>query len=218
MPLSPRGLYRLILVGELHGQLTQTAFHFTTSETSGQSSYYTELLEAMQRFQQSILPKIQLFCSQQWAAKTMIGVSLIPRAEVFIEIRIPNGTGTQPDDSLPTFNAGLLSLRTGVGGRSRIGRLYFPGVAEGLSSNSRLEGNYLGLLSDVGASLTTTFGNNGAYPYVRYGVFSRKLGVTRVLLPHPHLTYSIAGFRIVTSTIARPEIASMRRRKLARGQ
>lgn len=218
MPLTPRGLYRVKLIGEIHGQATETAFHFTTSENSGQSSYYTELLETMQHFQTNMLPIIQAFCCQEWVAKTLIGVTLIPKAEVFIEIRIPNGTGFQPDNSLPSFNAGLLSLRTGAGGRSRIGRLYIPGVAEGLSSASRLEGQYLGLLSNIGAKLTQFYGTSGSYPWIRYGVFSRKLGVTRVLSPLPTLNYNIAGFKIVTSTVARPEIATQRRRKLARGQ
>jgi hypothetical protein len=218
MPLTPRGLYRLKLIGELHGQLTETAFHFITSENSGYTSYTSEMNDLMDRFLQSILPKYQLFASQQWAAKTLTGITLVPAQEAFIEKRIANGTGAQSDDSLPSFCAGLLSLRTGKGGRSRIGRLYLPGVAESLSSQSRLEGVYLGLLTDFGSALTATFGNNGAYPWNRYGVFSRKLGVTRVLLPFPHLTYSSAGFTIVTNTVARPEIATMRRRKLARGQ
>lgn len=217
MPLTPRGLYRVVLVGEIHGQMTQTAFHFITSENSGYTDYRLELTDLMARFITSILPKVQAFCSQEWVAKTVIGVTLIPKAAALVETRIPNGTGFQPDDSLPSFNAGLLSLRTGFGGRSRIGRLYLPGVAEGLSKLSRLEGAYLTLLSDIGAALTATFGNNGAYPWNRYGVFSRKLGVTRVLSPFPSLNYSSAGFTIVQSTVARPEIATMRRRKLARG-
>jgi hypothetical protein len=218
MPLTPRGLYRVKLIGELHGQLTETAFHFTTSEVSGESSYFNELNNMMDDFILQILPKYQLFCSQEWAAKTVTGITLIPAQEVFIEKRIASGTGVQPNNSLPSFCAGLLSLRTGAGGRSRIGRLFIPGVSEDLSSNSRLEGSYLGLLSALGAGLTGRYGNNSSYPYVRYGVFSRKLGVTRVLLPFPHLTYNIAGFKIVTSTVARPEVATMRRRKLARGQ
>lgn len=218
MALDPKGLYRIKLIGEVHGQATETAFHFQTSDVNVQPSYEVELRETMEDFIQYILPKVQAFCSQQWSAKTLVGVTLIPRESVFIETRIPNGAGFQSDDSLPSHDAGLLSLRTGKGGRSRIGRLYLPGVSENLSSTSRLEGQYLGLLSDFGSTLTQRYGLNGAYPYIRYGVFSRKLGVTRVLLPTPHLIYSHNGFTIVRNTVARPEIATQRRRKLARGQ
>lgn len=217
MPLPEKGLYRLILVGELHGQATQTAFHFQDSDNQPNSTYQIALNHLMSDFQTGVLPKIQLFASQEWAAKTLIGITLIPKQLVFIETRIANGTGTQTDDSLPTFNAGLLSLRTGLGGRSHIGRLYFPGVAEGLSSDSRLEGSYLGLLSDIGATLVSKYGVNGSYPYCRYGVFSRKLGVTRVVSPIPTLNYSRNGWFQINSTVARPEIATQRRRKLARG-
>lgn len=218
MPLNPLGLYRLKLVGELHGQATETAFHFLTNSSGNvNNSYTTELQDLMTHFITNIVSKIQIFASQQWAAKTLIGVTLIPKSQVFIETRLANGTGAQPDDSLPSFCAGLLSLRTGQGGRSRIGRLFLPGVAENLSSQSRLEGSYLTLLSNVGAALTSAYGPSGSYPYVRYGVYSRKLGVTRVLSPTPTLNYSSAGFAIINSTVARPEVATMRRRKLARG-
>lgn len=217
MALPQVGLYRLTLIGELHGQATQTAFHFSDSDNHPNSTYQVALNHLMNDFLDIVKPKIQIFCSQQWAMKTLIGVTLIPKAEVFIETRIANGTGAQTDDSLPSFCAGLLSLRTGRGGRRRIGRLYLPGVAEGLSSNSRLEGSYLTALSDIGAALSSRYGVNGTYPYCRYGVFSRALGVTRVLLPKPSLNYSLAGFTVINSTVARPEIATMRRRKLARG-
>lgn len=218
MPLNPLGLYRLKLVGELHGQATETAFHFQTNSTGNvNNSYRVELQDLMANFVTNIVPKVQLFASQEWIGKTVLGITLIPKAEVFIETRLMNGTGGQSDDSLPSFCAGLLSLRTGFGGRSRIGRLFLPGVSENLSSTSRLEGSYLTLLANVGAALTSTFGANGAYPWNRYGVFSRKLGATRVLLPIPRIDYSHAGFAIVQSTVARPEIATQRRRKLARG-
>lgn len=217
MALPQVGLYRLTLVGELHGQATQTAFHFSDSDNQPNPTYQVALNHLMSDFLTIALPKIRLFACQEWAAKTLLGVTLIPKAEVFIETRIASGTGTQTDNSLPSFCAGLLSLRTGRGGRRRIGRLYFPGVAENLSSNSRLEGNYLGLLSDIGATLVSRYGVNGTYPYCRYGVFSRALGVTRVLSPVPTLNYSLAGFTKIDSTVARPEVATMRRRKLARG-
>lgn len=218
MPLNPLGLYRLKLVGELHGQATETAFHFQTNSTGNvNNSYRVELQDLMANFVTNIVPKVQLFASQEWIGKTVLGITLIPKAEVFIETRLMNGTGGQSDDSLPSFCAGLLSLRTGFGGRSRIGRLYIPGVAENHSSDSRLEGQYLGVLSGIGAALLQFYGPTGGFPYVRYGVFSRKLGVTRSVGPPPTLNYNAAGFARVDSIIARPEIATMRRRKLARG-
>lgn len=218
MPLSPRGLYKIILVGELHGQLTQTAFHFKTSENSGQTSYKTEMQETMTDFRTNILPLYSIFCSQEWKGKSIIGVTLIPKSEFFLEDSLPNTVGGQASESLPSFCAGLLSLRTGQGGRSRIGRLYLPGVSEDSVSNSRLEPTYYGLLSNFGAALVTRYGPNGAYPWVRLGVFSRKMGAVRVFNPLPSYTYNIAGWTQLTSTVARPEIATIRKRKLAKGQ
>lgn len=217
MALTPAGLYRVKLIGELHGQATETAFHFMTNNPTSETSYKVELQRTMDTFMTAILPKFQAFCNQEWSAKTLIGVTLIPKLEAFIEMRISGGSGFQTDNSLPSFCAGVLSLRSGFGGRSAIGRIYVPGISENLSSTSRLEGSYLSLLANIGAALVNTYGPSGSWPYTRYGVFSRKIGVTRTLSPNPTLTYSAAGFKVVTGTVARPEIATMRRRKLARG-
>lgn len=172
----------------------------------------------MTDFRTNILPLYSIFCSQEWKGKSIIGVTLIPRAEVFLEDSLPNTVGGQASESLPSFCAGLLSLRTGQGSRSRIGRLFLPGVSEDSVSNSRLEPTYYGLLSNFGAALVTRYGPNGSYPWVRLGVFSRKLGAVRSNTIPPHYDYLIGGWAQLTSTVARPEVATIRKRKLAKGQ
>lgn len=123
----------------------------------------------------------------------------------------------QTGNSLPSFCAGLLSLRTGLTGRSRVGRIYVPGVAEDLSDNSRLEGAYTSVLQTLGSTLLTRYGPSGSFAHCRIGVFSRKLGVVRNPLPTPTLSYNLNGWTQITAFIARNEIATQRKRKLARG-
>lgn len=218
MPLNPLGLYRLKLIGEIHGQTTETAFHFITRSTSTITTYAAEAQAIVNDFLASVLPAIRIWASDDWHVKSVLIVTLIPSPGVLIENRLAGGEGFQGGDSLPSFCAGLLSLRTGISGRSAHGRLYLPGVPEDLSSDSRLSGVSLGQLQDIGTALTTRYGTAGTFVNARFGVFSRRIGVTRNPGPPPRLIYNHNGFFTVSSIVARPEIATVRKRKIAQGQ
>lgn len=215
---SPQGLYRLNLIGEIHGQLTNNLFHFRGGVNANMNTHANELTNIHSDFITHMLPKIRAFACDDWKAKTLLGVSLIPRPGVLVETRIATGDGLQLNDSLPSFCAGLLSFRSGFGGRSGGGRLYIPGVAEDRSEDSRLEGDYLALLNDIGSTLLTRYGLSGTAFIARFGTFSRRLGVTRSAGPPVTLNYNMNGFFPSTTFIARPEIATMRKRMLFRGQ
>lgn len=217
MPVSPRQLYRIKIIGELHGQLTETAFWFRGADTSTWTTAQNELTSLNSHFVANIVPAYKLFCNQQWTHKTTLSTQMTAVPGYFID-NVGSGGGTQVADSLPSYCAGLLSLRTGLTGRSRVGRIYVPGVSEDLSSNSRLEDQYLTILQSLGSALLNFYGPSGSFAHARVGVFSRKLGVTRNPGPPPSLSYSLNGWTQVTAFIARREIATQRKRKLARGQ
>jgi hypothetical protein len=218
MALNPLGLYHLTLVGEIHGQTTQNIFYFQTKSSSPRTSYTVEATNIVADFKNNVLDVIRAFACDDWRVKSLLCTTLIPAHTVLIEERIPTGEGFQPDDSLPSFCAGLLSLRTGVGGRRAHGRLFFAGVPENQSSDSRLEGAHLTLLNDIGGMLLARYGPSGGFIDARWGVYSRRIGVTRLAGPPPSLVYSASGFFPVTETIGRPEIATIRKRKLQSGQ
>lgn len=213
MPISPRVLYMCKLIGELHGQTTETRFWIRGGDSSPASTVAAEIVGIRNPMINFVIPAIKAWASQEWHAKTLLTVQMSTRPGVFIDDPLTGG-GNQVGDSLPSFCAGLLSLRTGLTGRSRVGRIYLPGVAEDFSQDSRMAGDYLGVLQSVGTTLLQQFGTSGATGYGRIGVFSRKLGVTRSIGPPPSLSYSINGWTQITSFIARPEIATMRKRKL----
>lgn len=218
MPMTPRVLYRLKLIGEIHGQVTETAFHFRTKDSSTFTTPTSEASAIVNDFLLTVLPKIQTWASDDWHVKTIVTTSLNTNPSIFLETRLAAGEGFQGGDALPSFCAGLLSLRTGLGGRNAHGRLYLPGVPEDLSIESRLEGVSLAQLSDIGAALVNRYGTSGNFGSAQFGVYSRVLGVTRQAGPPPKLLYGLGGFFTVQSIIARPEIATCRKRKLARGQ
>jgi hypothetical protein len=217
MPLSPRQLYRIKVIGELHGQYTQNEFWIRGADASPASTVAVEIGAINNHFRDNVIPLIKNFASQEWAAKTMLTVQMSANPGVFID-NVLTGGGIQLEHSLPSYCAGLLSLRTGLTGRSRVGRIYVPGVAEDRSSSSRLEGDYLAILQSLGSALLGFYGPSGSHAYGRIGVFSRKLGVTRMPGAPPWLQYSTAGWTQITAFIARNEVATIRKRKLARGQ
>lgn len=217
MPVSPRQLYKVKVIGELHGQYTQNEFWFRGGDSSPASTVQAEITGINNDFRDQIIPLIKNFASQEWYAKTMLTVQMSASPGIFID-NVLTGNGIQLEHSLPSFCGGVLSLRCGLTGRSRIGRLYIPGVAEDRSSLSRLEGDYLAILQTLGSTLLGRYGPTGTVGYGRIGVFSRLLGVSRIALPTPHLLYSTAGWTQITAFIARNEIGTIRKRKLARGQ
>lgn len=217
MTMTPRGLYRVKIIGELHGQLTETALNFRGADSNSYTTYLAELQALHDDVIANVLTPLKAFCNQEWKLKTVLSIQLNPRPGVMIET-IQTGGGIQVGNSLPSFCAGLLSLRTGLTGRSNHGRLFIPGVSEDLSSLSKLEGNYLSTLQSLGSTLVTRYGTSGAANSARLGVFSRKLGITRMPGPPPYLVYDPAKLQIISQVVARPEVATQRKRKLARGQ
>lgn len=218
MPPNPVGIYRLIVKGEIHGQRTQTAFHFRSGPTSTHTIHTSEMAAILNDFRINALPKYAAFCHQDWSHKGLYLVTLNPRPGFLIEETTTTVGGFQGDDCLPSHDAGLLIFRTGVAGRSGHGRIYLPGVHANSVSAGRLGANLLSLLSDFGNTLVQRYGASGSQSFTRMGIFSRKLGVTRDPLNPKELDYNLAGFFTITTAIPRVEVATMRRRKLHRGQ
>jgi hypothetical protein len=211
-------LFRVDMIGEIHGQLTQNSFHF---------SVYGDLLAnnphqlgsgLLQDFITGALPVVRQVASQQWAVKLVYCSSMIPKSEVLYEQAIPEGGGFQPDDSLPSHDCFLLRLRTGYGGRSRNGSLHLAGVPEGSSSNSRIEGSLLTDLRGVGDFLIARYGVGGSSDGYLWGLYSRKLGDTRIPGPPPAIAHSLTGFYPVVSVVASNEVSTILKRRLHRGE
>lgn len=221
MPLPVGGvLVQLNIFGEIHGQRTQNSFHFRSRETAGEiwDTTLSECQSLLSDFRGVVLPAIQSFANQDWVARSIILITMVPRHEILLETRISNGNGIQGNDSLPSFCAGLLSLRTGRGGRSGHGRVYLAGVAEDTSSSSRISGENLTQLANVGVVLYGRYGPLGTNDKFEYGIYSRKIGDTREPGPPPYIVHSTDGFIPVVEVVPRVEIATMKKRQLHHGE
>lgn len=69
------------------------------------------------------------------------------------------GVGGLAGDPLPLQTAGIITIGTALGGRSRRGRAYIPFPNEDSNTASALPSNaYVALLATLGGALTATFG------------------------------------------------------------
>ena len=217
MPPPQIGLYHLTLIGSLHNQQTQNGFYFKDRNDSPDDDYQLSLTDLMNDFMNNIYDKIKLWANQEWHTVGLIGTTLFPRNGPMIELGPLAEEGAQTDDSLPSYCAGVLAVRTGVGGRRYRGRIYFAGVSENLCSAGRLNGGSLTQLQDIGNALLVRYGAGGSSLRHVYGVYSRVEGDDRQAGPPPFITHSPLAFHTATQITARSIVYTQRKRLIGHG-
>lgn len=136
--------------------------------------------------------------------------TLIPHDGPMAERPIINQTGAQGDESLPSYCAAILSLRTGLGGKTNRGRLYFAGVSEIDSDSGLLIPAAFTSLSDIGNQLASIYGASGSEGHYQHVIFSKKLGYSGGV-------YSTAGIRPIVQYIPRKTLGTQRHRMIGHG-
>lgn len=206
-------LWHVTLMYTLHGQICQNGFYFSNrgamSTNPNILGPYTQ--DICFQFNVRIMPSIKNFQNNEVHYRTLVCSTLIPHNGPIGEFTFETGSGNQVDESLPSYSAAILTLRTGFSGKSNRGRLYFAGVSEGDAADSRLIPDSLTALQGIGNELLTHYGDTGSEGFIRYVVFSKKLGYSAGGV------YSPAGIRKVTHTIARSALGTQRHRLLGKG-
>jgi hypothetical protein len=206
-------LYHLVLRQELHGQLVQNGYWFTSRPAFDGTSDLGVAENLRNAFQNDVLPVIRLFANNQLKFQGIVCARVSPIDGPIAEVLLETSNGAQPNDSLPSYCSGLLSLRTGLGGRSHRGRSYYAGVGEDDSSNSRLDADSLGRLQAVGNQLLTTYGptsfSMGSYCVFSYG--------KRLIDASATVWNTDIACTPITQCVARPTIASQRHRQIGHG-
>lgn len=213
------GLYKVTLNGEIHGQRCQNGFWFTDVEGHGNMpDNATSATNLLVNFMAQIYPKIREFQNQEYHYISGTCATIYPTEGPIAEQIIETGNGLQPNESLPSYCAAILSLRTGFGGKSRRGRCFFSGIAEEDSDQSRLTALGLGRLQGIGNELLARFGQLNSNRGWNYGVFSKKLARGPVLT---NFSWSAAeverGFFPITQVIARHILGTENHRKIGHG-
>lgn len=214
---DPRPLYHLRLVGVLHEQQTQNGFYFTTASHHSGDDHLADCNAIIERFNAGVMPYIKEFANTEWHYLALVCATMIPKYGPIMERVFESGSGNQPDESLPPYVAGLLSLRTGYGGKSANGRLYFAGVSEGDHQGGRLTPDSLARLQGIGNSLIGFFGAGDIGNDFHYGLYSHKLGDVASGHSGEGPTLTMAGFRPINTTVGRAVTATQKHRQIGHG-
>lgn len=206
-------LYRLVMTMNLHGQICQNGFYFTNrgtiDTTATPLSSHTNALIAS--FMLRIYDDIKLLTNNQLQFRAFHSACLLPEHGPISEEIILSGTGSNEDESLPSYCAAVLSLRSGFGGKSYHGRLYFPGISEGDHTDSKLSAIAYSKLASIGDKLIANYGPTGSDSLFRYIIYSRKLGFDQ------DNRYTYLGIIPVVQCVPRLELGTQRHRKLGHG-
>lgn len=204
-------VFLLRLHYSLHGQNCENGywFHGTTTCINVYPSVLDELIALMQQFEVTVLPLIVAFCNDQVHFQRLDGVTKDPlfgpiHTDIFEDIG-----GSQPNDSLPGFNAAVLSLYTGNGGRQNRGRSYYAGISEDQSADGLIDVASHLALQAIGDELLLRFGPHTTNPCWRYMLFHETAFRNGVPLQN--------ALSFIVDCKARREIRSQRHRMLGHG-
>lgn len=120
--------------------------------------------------------------------------------------------GANAGDMMPTQCAMVCTLRTGIAGRSRRGRLYLGGFLETAHADSAWSLVRTNAIQQYFDDLVAAIGSGGSNPDYEWGVWSRTLGGED---PGPYDL--VAGFRPITEVVCRRTVYTQRRRTVGVG-
>jgi len=215
MPSQPPGnlLWHLTLQYTLHAQRCQNGFYFTNKNSLDDSPAmlgpYTQAIA--NGFNTRMLASLQAFQNQQVVYNHIVVSTLIPHEGPIGELDLETLNGFGGDESLPSYCAAILTLRTGFSGKSNRGRLYIAGINEDSATASRLTPDGLAGLTYIGNQLLANYGATGSDPDLRYVMYSKKVGYGTGPF------YGTSGIRPVTHIVPRSVLGTQRHRLIGKG-
>lgn len=177
-----RLLWKLIVNHTIHGQLCQNGFYFANrpSVEDDEATLASFAQAARASFVTRILPDLLGFWNNQVAVNSIHVTTIVPHLGPVHEHILETTTGFQTDEALPSYCAAILSLRSGLGGKSRRGRIYFGGLSENDTSTGRLGVDSFVALTEIGNKLIANYGATGSDTLFRFVIYSRLIGPARV--------------------------------------
>lgn len=212
-----RRLYHLRLVGQLHGEVTQNGYWFREANEGQLHDDEFNCWSIVQVFNSNIMPWIKDFACTEWHGIGLVCATMKPRYGPIVESAWESLSGNQLGEALPGTVAAVLSLRTGFGGRNRLGRSFYAGIGEVDHQGGKLSPDSHARLKGVGDALLDNFNHTNPAHVFHYGVYSPKLGNVPVPGPGNGALITNAGFTPITQTIPKSVLGTCRKRKLGYG-
>lgn len=211
------GLYRLVVFGLLHGQLIENGFWFRDT-APGEILVFEQSLQILMQDWQAQVKELWLdVASSEYQLLQLSGSTMNPKFGPVHTVEFTNTFGAQTPLSLPSHDAGLISWRTGFGGRSMRGRTYLAGIPADDALHSHIEDPTLTRMVALATKHVNYWGAAGTSGVHQFGVYSHKIGDTHDPSLPTQLVYGQAGFHVVSEAIVREQVATQRHRKVGRG-
>lgn len=205
-------LWRLTLFQKLHNQVVQNTFHFLNkSAIEDDEDFQNKTLALAPEFKEQATNSLRLFQNTQLFWTKATAAVIIPHLGPFSETIFESVGGSQANESLPSYCAAVVSVRTGFSGRSKRGRIYIAGVGMDAHVDSEINGENFSTLIEWTEEFRNWFNPvTGGQKYI-YVHYSRKLG--RDPLGHA----SMAGVFGVQAMVARKQLKTQRHRLVGHG-
>lgn len=203
-------ILHITMVYRLHGQTCQNGFYFTNRGAMSDDFLDERVLALGVDFSNRMLPIYAAFQNNQVEYRGLVVVTLNPANGPMAEIIPHISGGFQGDESLPSYSAAIISLRTGFSGKTNRGRIYIGGIGENEHSAGELVPDAFTALHDFGNELSARYGPSGSSPYFSHIIFSKKFGYSNGV-------WSPAGVRVITHYIPRKTLGTCRHRLIGHG-
>jgi hypothetical protein len=210
-------LYRLAVTFYVHGVNCMNVFWLRSKPTTDSPTLQFECDNIESDWRVQIWPVYKLALSNECANIAAVVQCMNPPGLAMTVASYVGQTGTIASESLPSFNASVLSMYTAYPGRRTHGRVYVPGIPESETSGSVVITAQATRLANIAAILINRWGNAGSSLRVMGGVYSRKNGVTINPGPPPFLSYSPLALVPWTRAIVNTRVRTERHRMQGRG-
>lgn len=209
-PAQQNDRFQVRVVGEMEGQQTNNILYFQAA-TPIDDVELRLIVALVECFQTHLIP----VASSAWQLKQLVWKKVNPTLGVE-NIFVPTGqlVGQGAATALPSFCSAVVSIRSDLGGRSRRGRMYLPGIPEAATTVSAFDTNHAFWAALVAFCLcvTTKFvlGDPPGVNTFQMMIYSRKLGGSTFPL-------GTAGFTAVKRLVPVQLLGTTRSRKVGQG-
>lgn len=211
VPSAINDMWQVRVIGRMEGQECNNILHFSCvgSSTDVETGLILKLIEC---FTTHLMPVLASTYSLQEVRWKKVSPVLGPEYSTIVGVGAAGG-GTAT--ALPSYCSAVVSIRTALGGRSKRGRMYIPGIPEDQTNGSYLDPGlplYLGLVAFLACVAGEFFHPDpaGGSDLFDIGVYSRKIGGSA-------FPYGTSGFTAATALTPSSVLGTTRSRKVGRG-
>jgi len=200
---SNAAIVRAVVKGLMHEQLIENVYMLRTKNAGIPDS------EIAATVRDKIVNQMMPNFSVEYVVNTVSVQEIFPTPTDPFELAV-SIDGDSEGEPLPTFNAVVVALKTGLGGRRNRGRKFYAGMSAGEVDNSRITSTRLSALQADVDAINSWFAAGNSLSNLTWGIVHRQLNGTPVPL-------SADSYVPITSAIVRPVLGTMRSRKIGHG-